>query len=234
MMGWEKLFSAAPDLFEGFFHMTRLWEYPWALHVAPPESPILDVGSNSQFHVALLGEGHVVTAHYTIQDINHVGLMNCWSRGYHSVEPAYKRAGDRITWLFGFLDRLPVVKYQTIYCLSVIEHVPPEYVHCWMDGMWKRLMPGGKIVFTVDYFPAFGKNCGIKPYGWNHDLSRYATSTVDRFPAFVWDCICEEIPWHADYDSGVEKDEDLLRVPEFGPMGEVLVYGFTLEKEDES
>jgi 2-polyprenyl-3-methyl-5-hydroxy-6-metoxy-1,4-benzoquinol methylase len=62
-------------------------------------------------------------------------------------------------------SRMSVDKFNLIYSLSVLEHVPDPYIH--IKSLYNLLLPNGVIHFTTDYFPDFIDCSGIYPYG--HD-----------------------------------------------------------------
>jgi SAM-dependent methyltransferase len=229
-MGWLPHLRRDATFFEdGFWHPTRLVEYPWTLHVRPPTGRVLDIGSNAQFHVALLGMGADVTAHYTTQDLDHLSLMNCFRQGWHTVEPAYTRYPRRINWVLGYPDRLPLAEgsFETIYCLSVIEHVERDRVAAWMDAMWRWLKPGGRLVFTADYLLDFALGDGLEGHFWNHDLGAH----LRQWGATPDHCAADELPWAPGFTVPAWDDLLVVHAEPAGQPVRVGVYGFTVSKE---
>jgi len=202
---------------EGFFHPTRVWEYPWALEQCPPVGAILDVGSNPQWQVTLLGMGHEVMAHNTAIDTQQVGMVNCWARGWHSLKECYEKYENEASLVLGPLDRLPLIgkSFDTIYCLSTIEHVEPWNLDAWLEAMVGLLAPGGRLCLTVDYALDFKVGEGKQPFLWNHDL------TVLQGMGLTLEVGVLEMP--------LALPDDAILTP-WDPVGPFAVYGAVLRK----
>jgi len=208
--------------------ITRALEYPWALHAAPPQGNILDVGSESQFHCALLGLGHRVTSHHSPLDTPTLGRMFGWEADYHggiSLEQCYMKYREKFTLVMGFLDQLQFIRdevFDTIYCISVIEHVFQEELDPLMQGMWRLLAPGGKMCITCDFWPSWNMNDGINEKVNNWDLMPFVKELgVEPGP------LTSEIPGHEDYDPSTVHDKDVLHEDWYYPL---TVYGFVIQK----
>lgn len=222
-MQWQRLLAERPTMFEdGFFHSTRLWEYPWALEYVPPQGRILDIGSNAQWHVALLGLGHEVTAHYTTMDTGHVGMMNCWQQGWHNLGPCWARYPGRFQLVLGEPHELPLQaeSFDTIYCLSVIEHVEPWKVGFWLDALWALLAPGGTLCMTIDWAMDYPPGKGLMPYVWNHDLRQLLEHPVVAGER-------TELPFAYPVAFGTDPDVTVMR---WDPVGNLAVCGFAVRK----
>jgi SAM-dependent methyltransferase len=230
-MGWRKLVAHDSSFYtEGFWHPTRTLEYPWTLAFTPPKGRVLDIGTNPQFGLSLVGQGADVVLHHTSYDVDVLGLMYCWSRGWHSIEPAIKRSPARCRIVVGFLEDLPFPEgaFDTIYCVSTLEHVPPDSVRRWLEQMALLLAPGGRIAFTVDYLADYALGEGNMPHAWNHDFAPWLEKSGLHLVAGR----SSEIPWHRDYDpKGLAGDEDVI-VLNWEGTGRLAVYGFAVSKPD--
>jgi hypothetical protein len=138
----------------GFFpaHNPRAMEYPWILAQLPSETRgwrILDVGAGVNVLPLMAADlGSIVT---TLD--NH---------------PSTRDPADRATWNeWGFLDysvldsRIKSVRsayetwktpalFDTIYSVSVIEHLPSEVRLKWIENFWLQLEVRGLLLLTVD------------------------------------------------------------------------------------
>lgn len=123
-----------------YLHPSKRWEYPWALEQAQliPDAPVLDAGCGaSVFPLFLAGEGYSVFA----CDLNFpAGLGKV--RG---VPVEYTRAA---------LTALPYPdnRFSTVFCLSVIEHLPLSGIPSAMAELRRVLVPGGSLLLTTDFY----------------------------------------------------------------------------------
>ena len=123
-----------------YLHPSKRWEYPWALSRAAlaPGARVLDAGcGDSIFPVYLAKQGYDVTA----LDLEFEGTLG----ELHHV---------RIEYVHGTLTALPQddETFETVFCISVIEHLPEEHIPRAMQEMRRVLRPGGKLLLTTDYY----------------------------------------------------------------------------------
>jgi SAM-dependent methyltransferase len=122
-----------------YLHSGKRWEYPWALDRARlrPGDRILDAGcGDSIFPVYLAGLGHHVAA----VDLDFSGTLGA----LHDVPVGYTRAD---------LTGLPYRDgaFDTIFCISVIEHLPDAAITDAMAELRRVLRDGGRLLLTTDY-----------------------------------------------------------------------------------
>lgn len=129
--------SAREDV--SYLHPSKRWEYPWALERAGlrPGLRVLDAGCGaSVFPVYLAGLGLDVAA---LDLAPPAGLAALHGLNYLSVK--------------GNLGCLPFAEgvFDAVFCISVIEHLPPESIAVAMAELRRVLAPGGKLLLTTDY-----------------------------------------------------------------------------------
>jgi SAM-dependent methyltransferase len=123
-----------------YLHPSKRWEYPWALERARlrPAARLLDAGCGASiFPVYLARQGHQVTA---VDLAPPVGLDRA-----HGVSIDYVRAG--ITAL-PFADD----SFDTVFCISVIEHLGHAGVPLALQELRRVLRLGGQLLVTTDYY----------------------------------------------------------------------------------
>jgi SAM-dependent methyltransferase len=211
------------------WHPTRVWEYPWSLERCPPAGHILDIGSDPKWYAGLIGMGHKVVSHHVYSNATDRGRIHAWENngtGGIPMNAFYEKYKHQATCLLGFLDDLTYVKdnyFDTIYCLSVIEHVPTEELMPLLDGMVRMLKPDGRLCITADWYPHYAVGEGKQGFVTNYDLSPLLDKLVPVTPM-------NEIPWQPDFKSSeVFSDNDVLSMP----WGEdfLVVYGLALQKK---
>lgn len=179
-------------------HPSKRWEYPWALARAglAPGSRVLDAGCGpSIFPIYLAGLGHPVAA-IDLAVPNGLDVV-------HGVNVDYIRAT---------LTRLPFAdnSFDTVFCISVIEHLSPDGVPAAIQELRRVLRPGGRLLITTDYYedaeaPLWYEGTDRRfPVDWaifdEHRLRRHLLRapglTVDGAVDLNadWDRIREEMP----------------------------------------
>lgn len=123
-----------------YLHPSKRWEYPWALERAglAPGSRILDAGCGASiFPIYLADQGHRVAA--VDRDLD---------------ERLDRRHGVSVDYLSADLNALPFSEsaFETIFCISVIEHLPRESLHTALEEMRRVLGKGGRLLLTTDYY----------------------------------------------------------------------------------
>lgn len=204
-------------------HATRRFEYPWALYACPPTGKILDVGCNYQWGISLLGQGHGVCMHNLPREVESFDKVFGFEEDSPLVTNCFRHYERKLCLLAGFLDQLPIPAetFDTIYCISVVEHVPTHEVAPLMDSMWRLLKPGGKLCLTIDWLAQFSVNDGIEGHILNHDLSSYFAKWG------VADQVGQEVPWQPEFNQDTFWDGDVY-VHDCG--GKLVVYGIAVKK----
>lgn len=210
------------------WHVTREKEYPWVLENCPPRGPLLDIGHDLRFLCGIVEMGVTpIVAHSVFFDVVAIGRVFPWLEGYNGglrLEKWYSRHRHDITHVVGLLQDLDYIRdesFETIYCLSVIEHVLPDDLAPLMEGMWRLLKPGGRLALTCDWFQDWPVGDGIEQKVINYDLGQF----FDR-----WGVEPEqnrELPWSS-RSSICWDDPDILRIRWGADV--LAVYGVTVTK----
>lgn len=132
----------------------RTFEYPWCYDVAKctPGMKVIDVGAGASGLPFLLAkEGVHVTA---VDPLPAVPGADCWAftqKDYARLNQAF---GNKVTYIPKFLEEaaLPAASFDRVFCVSVIEHVPPSVVPPLMNEIRRLLKPGGLFITTIDLF----------------------------------------------------------------------------------
>ena len=210
------------------WHVTRFFEFPWCLEFCPPKGKILDVGSTPQWHIPLLSMGHSVTVMLTCTadagDLQNFGRMNPWEEdGGVPLWKTYCKYEHQITWMIGYFEDLHFLapeSFDTIYSISVTEHVLPEQLDGYMEGIWKALKPGGRLCMTCDWWPQWAVSDGMEGLVMNYDLmpwlKRWKVNPIHGY---------KEIPWSPEFEGYHEKT---VKIPFVGQA--LIVYAMVLEK----
>jgi SAM-dependent methyltransferase len=169
--------SAALRRFTGYDHWSRAWEYPWAVLAADlGAAPLatLDVGGGgSPFALYLASRGH--ESHVADPSLDQ-GTSFVFDRskslsrnvrslakrlifraaGIHSLWGLPGKDGGRPVRLHACPgDRLdfPDRRFDRVFCLSVLEHIPRGAWKGCMREFERVLKPGGRLVITIDMTP---------------------------------------------------------------------------------
>lgn len=159
---------------------TRTFEYPWAFHAVPvgKGSRVVDVGGAlSGFPFTLSAAGCEVI---NVDPFYDYGSSTDYSRR-NSFDPHERiarlnRAFDtsvelrRSTIADAGLDNASV---DVVYCISTLEHLPPDAIQEVLAETARALRPGGHLVLTVDLF------FDLQPFT-DRETNRYGTN-VDVF-----------------------------------------------------
>ncbi len=124
---------------ELYLHPSKRWEYPWALDRLGQSNgvTVLDAGcGHSAFPVYLRALGyHVVAVDHSVPK----GLSG-GDPGLHYVRGDLRALG------------VAVESFDTVFCISVIEHLPARDVSAAMAELHRVARPGGKLLLTTDYY----------------------------------------------------------------------------------
>ncbi len=166
--------SRALKRFTGYDHWSRAWEYPWAVLAADlGKGPLTTVdvgGGGSPFSLYLAAHGHeshvadpsldqgasfVFDPHKSLYR-NVRSLAKRWifrAAGIHSLWGLPQETGGRpVRYHSCPADRLdfPDGRFDRVFCLSVMEHIPRSVWKDCMREFERVLRPGGRLVITLD------------------------------------------------------------------------------------
>lgn len=131
---------------------TRIAEYPWAFHATPlqPGMVAVDLGGS-------LGGLQFVIARTGPRVIN-VDPSDAASHGWPVSEDTISllnrayRTDVELRKVFLEDAEIPAGSVDRVFCISTIEHIPPQELPPLMAEVGRILKPGGKAVLTVDLF----------------------------------------------------------------------------------
>lgn len=209
-----------------FWHVTRIIEWPWALSFFKKGDKVFDVGSDPLFSLLLLREGaEDITLHHTSVDVPNLGKALVYSLGWVTLKDVWKCHDDKLKMVYGYphqLDLMPEI-YDTVFNLSVMEHVEAENWHSWMESTWRLLKPGGTMVMTCDYLLHSEEG---EPHGIiNHRLNEFFDAVDCEFLTPT-----HHIPWHPDFQPSVLEGNEVLKITPDGQHYSYTVYGFAVRK----
>jgi len=169
--------SRALQAMTGYDHWSRAWEYPWAVLAAdlgPRPLAVLDVGGGgSPFSLYLAARGHESHVADPSLDQGTSFVFDPKKSLYRNTRTLAKRlifraAGIHSLWgLPGEDGRRPVRyhaspadrldfedrRFERVFCLSVMEHIPRAAWKGCMREFERVLKPGGRLVITLDMTP---------------------------------------------------------------------------------
>lgn len=142
-------------------NVTRTFEYPWAYYAARSQKPrrIVEIGGGlSGFQFVLSKEGHEV--------INIDPGLGAAGVGWKCDQPSIAKLnalfGTNVVLKNDTIDKanLPSDHFDTMYSISVIEHLPDADVRAVFEHARRCLVRGGKFVITLDLFLNLVPFCG--------------------------------------------------------------------------
>ncbi len=151
---------------------TRSCEYPWAYYQMAGLGPsrILEIGGAlSGLQFVLAKDGH---------EVHNVDPFFDYGSGDYGVDPIAKHAA--LNRAFGtnvVLHRstLPEAgldgSFSAVFCISTLEHLPPESIEATLSAVKKLMAPGGLVVLTVDLFLNLVPFCGRTSNKWGTNAS---------------------------------------------------------------
>jgi SAM-dependent methyltransferase len=133
----RKLQSSDPTR---YLHPSKLWEYPWALGETslPPGSRVLDAGCGGSIFPVYLS---TLDLRVTAVDLRPPGI------------PAGHQA-SKVHYAAAELTRLPLKEksFDSIFCISVLEHLDIQGMQASLQEMRRVLKPEGRLLLTTDYY----------------------------------------------------------------------------------
>lgn len=131
------------------FYAARLWEYPFALSAAEltPGMTVADVGCGMTPFTVYLQE----CAGCEVTGVDPDRFEYGFKCGAFGVSQEFlTRTGLRV--LRGDMRALPLESdsQDRVFCLSVMEHVPPPVARLGMQEFARVLRPGGRAIVTLD------------------------------------------------------------------------------------
>lgn len=138
--------------FQPHNNRTRVFEYPWAFFATEVKPGMLavDIGGSLggfQFVLSRLG-----------LDVTNVdpgeGAAMGWTVDAASIQRLNRAFGTNVRLCRTMLAdaALESERYDRVFCLSTLEHVPPAEIPLLVTEIRRILKPGGKCVLTVDLF----------------------------------------------------------------------------------
>lgn len=127
----------------GFTHWSRVFEYPWAIHMANLKSGhvVLDAGGGDGILQYRMAELASVVINIDLE-------QKMLDKAKNS--PMYERHKDSILYKKGNLHNIPYPDqmFDRVVCVSVLEHIenPGKVV----DECWRVLKRGGRLIVTMD------------------------------------------------------------------------------------
>jgi SAM-dependent methyltransferase len=161
------------------FYAARLWEYPFAILTGDlePGMKVADIGCGMTAFTIYLKDRAGCEVVGVDPDVFESG-----TKYYaHGVSQEYiNRTGLKI--VRGDFDKIPLPtdSQDRVYCISVMEHVPPDVRRRGIQEIARILKPGGRAILTVDVSMLFELN---RPLGLIWDSGLNILEPVDfRWP----------------------------------------------------
>jgi len=131
------------------FYAARMWEYPFALQSADlqPGMRCADIGCGMTAFTPYLRDVANCEVVGVDPDLFESGIKY---KG-HGVSKAYIQK-TRLRVIQSGMEAIPLASdaFDRVFCLSVIEHLPPDVARAGVQQMARILKPGGRAVLTVD------------------------------------------------------------------------------------
>lgn len=141
----RNIFSLQPN------NDTRAFEYPWAFFSADfkPGMRVLEVGGGlSGFQFVLSKSGMHVTN--IDPGMDRLG----WPVNKETFSQLNSLFNTDVTLLNQGIEeaRLEANSFDRAFCISVIEHMPPQTAKIALNKVYNTLRPGGMFILTIDLF----------------------------------------------------------------------------------
>lgn len=141
---WSLPFLGSPA-----FYAARMWEYPFALLSAElqPEMRCADVGCGMTAFTVYLKEVAQCEVVGVDPDVFDAGIHY---KGHGVNKEFVRKTGLNVVQCGMEAITLPSNTFDRVFCLSVIEHLPPEIARRGVQEMARIVKPGGRLIITVD------------------------------------------------------------------------------------
>lgn len=131
------------------FYAARTWEYPYAVLSGDlqPGMTCADIGCGMTAFTVYLQQVAKCEVTGVDPDIFDAGVRY---KGHGVSREFLAKTGLRVVDGGMEVIPLPSESFDRVYCLSVIEHLPPEVARRGIQEMARILKPGGRAIVTVD------------------------------------------------------------------------------------
>lgn len=144
------------------------WEYPWAILASSiePNMSVLDCGCGRGFLQIYLALKQCRVTSIDISTLKTKAIKKLWNiinrfklpikedkaSAMHNLA---KRYGVSIDFYVHSIDNLPFEDntFDRVYCISVLEHMPPGKDENTIKEMSRVLKPKGRLIVSVDFSP---------------------------------------------------------------------------------
>jgi len=168
---------------------TRSYEFPWVYDQLSGLAPsrIVEIGGAlSGLQFVLAKDGH---------EVHNVDPFFDYGSGDYDVDPVAEHASLNRTFGTNVIlhkSTMPEADlsgdFSAVFCVSTLEHLPPESIEATLATVKKLLAPGGLVVLTLDLFlnlapfsnrtsNVWGTNSSV---AWIEDLLGYEMITGER------------------------------------------------------
>ena len=131
------------------FYAARLWEYPYCILSAEmrPGMKVADVGCGMTAFTVYLKHEAGCDVVGVDPDVFESGVKY---KGHGVSQEFIERTG--LKFVRGDMDHVPLEtdSQDRVFCVSVMEHVPPDVRRRGMQEIARILKPGGRAILTVD------------------------------------------------------------------------------------
>lgn len=151
---------------------TRAYEYPWTYYQLENLGPsrIIEIGGAlSGLQFALDKNGH---------EVHNVDPFFDYGRGDYNVDPAKEHAllnksfGTNVILHKSTLPEAELTgMFSAVYCVSTLEHLPPESIEATLKTVKQLVAPGGLVILTVDLFLNLEPFCDRTTNVWGSNAS---------------------------------------------------------------
>jgi len=200
---WSLPYLSSPSLYAA-----RMWEYPYAVKAAKigPSHRCADIGCGMTPFTIFLAREIQCDVVGVDPDVFPKGIHY---KGHGVSREFLERTGLNIVQ--GGMEQLPLAgeSMDRVFCLSVIEHLPPAIARAGIQEMARVLKNGGRAVITVDVNLLTEIS---RPLDLVWDSGLYPVGQLDlRWPRERFGVFCDELQPADVYGLVLEKDDYLVR-----------------------
>jgi hypothetical protein len=151
---------------------TRAYEYPWAYHQLADLGPsrMLEIGGAlSGLQFVLAKDGH---------EVHNVDPFFDYGAGGYDIDPVAEHASLNRTFGTNVVlhrSTLPETElagsFSAVFCISTLEHLPPESIEATLSRVKQLIAPGGLVVLTIDLFLDLAPFCSRTTNRWGINAS---------------------------------------------------------------